>query len=146
MADIKLLCEIVLKDPTLQPVKGVTHCNQAVARVAAAMGCADLNGLMADEQYQVMARNSNGNWKKVSGSDAAIHALGNGLAVAGLPSQTLDEAHGHVAVLYPIGMQLSASLGHDVPMVANIGKTVGVMRSSQAFPVDKGEAEYFIWG
>lgn len=144
-AMLKSACDAALANKKFQPSAGVTHCNQAVMAISSAMGCKDLNNLMADEQYQVMATNASGRWSKVSGADATIHALGGGLAIAGLPSQYLGEAHGHVAVIYPIGMQMSGSLGHDVPMVANVGKTIGVMRSSAAFPVADGESEYFTW-
>ena len=142
---LKAAADAALADPDFQPGAGVTHCNQAVMSVAAQLGCEELAGICADEQYQVMSSNASGRWRKVLGSDASIHALGGGLAIAGLPSQRLGEAHGHVAICYPVGMQYSGSLGRDVPMLANVGRTVGVMKSSAAFPVADGEADYFIW-
>ncbi len=145
MSELKAACDLALKDPDFQPDKGVTHCNQAVMFVARNMGCYELNGYNADEQYQIMSTNASGHWQKVGGPDASIHALSDKLAIAALPSQALGETHGHVAACYPLGMQYSGSLKHDVPMVANVGKTVGVMKSSSAFPVADGEAEYFIY-
>ena len=145
MDDIKALCDAALSNPAFQPKNGVTHCNQAVNQVASAVGCLEFVGLMADEIYQTMVTNASGKWAKLGGSDATIWALSNGLAIAAMPSQRLGEAHGHVAVIYPQGMEGSASLGHDVPLVANVGKTVGVMKSSGAFPVAKGEADYFTY-
>src|SRR6185312_11935366 len=142
-AVLKAAADAALVNPKFQPGKGETHCNQAVQSIAEEMGCTELSYRMADEQYQVMAANASGRWKKVSGTDATLHALDGGLAIAALPSQRLGEAHGHVAAVYPIGMQWSGSLGHDVPMVANVGKRVGLMRSSEAFPVADGEADYF---
>ena len=50
-----------------------------------------------------------------------------------------------MAIVFPIGMQFSGSLKRDVPLLANIGKTVGVMKSSAAFPILDGEADYFTW-
>jgi len=50
-------------------------------------------------------------------------------------------AHGHVAVVYPAPVQRSGSWNKMVPMLANIGKTNGLMRTSQAFPV---EPDYFV--
>jgi hypothetical protein len=144
-AILKAACDAALANPAFQPKNGNTFCNFAVQSIANALGCHEFDGLMADEIYQTMAANASGRWTKVSGSDATIHALGGGLAVAGLPSQRLGEAHGHVAVLYPVGMQYSGSLKHDVPVVANVGKTVGAMRSSGAFPILDGEADYFTW-
>ena len=145
MDDIKELCDAALSNPSFQPKNGVTHCNQAVNQVASAVGCLEFVGLMADEIYQTMVTNASGKWAKLDGSDASIWALSNGLAIAAMSSAQLGEAHGHVAILYPLGMQESGSLGHDVPMLANVGKTVGVMKSSEAFPVTKGEAAYFTY-
>lgn len=144
---LKDACDSTLADPELAPrnVDGglVTFCNKGAERIAEAMGCTDLCAMMADEQYEVLA--AGGRWTKVSGSEATIHALGGGLAFAAMSSARLGEAHGHIAAVYPIGMQASGSLGHDVPMLANVGKNVGVMKSSAAFPVAAGEADYFIW-
>lgn len=145
MTDIKVLCDDALSNPSFQPKKGTTYCNLAVNSIAKGAGCNEFDGLMADEIYQTMKTNASGKWQKLDGSDVTIWALSNGLAIAALPSQVLGEDHGHVAVIYPLGMQASASLGRDVPMVANIGKSVGVMRSTQAFPVSKGEAEYYTY-
>ena len=143
--DIKALCDAALSNPAFKPNNGVTHCNEAVNQVAVAVGCSEFVGLMADEIYQTILTNASGKWAKVDGSDAAIWSLSNGLAIAGLPSQRLGEAHGHVAVVAPFGMLGSESLGLDVPVVCNVGKTVGYMKSSQAFPVSCGEADYFTY-
>ena len=142
---LKAACDAALADPDFQPAGGVTHCNQALNYIALAMDCDELAGICADAQYKVMDENASGRWTKVVGAIAAIHALGGGLAVAALPGARLGEAHGHVAAVYPLGMQASRSLGHDVPLLANVGKTVGVMKSSAAFPVASGEADYFAW-
>lgn len=145
MTDMKALCDAALANPVFHPKNGTTYCNLALNSIAKGAGCDEFDGLMADEIYQLMVTNASGKWARVDGSDVSIWALSNGLAVAALPSHRLGEAHGHVCAVYPLGMQASGSLGHDVPMVANIGKTVGVMRSSQAFPPAKGEAEYFTY-
>ena len=148
---LKAACDEVIADESLQPVKDAagkiieTHCNFGAARVAEAMGCGELSGHNADEQYQIMSSNASGRWKKVSGSEATIHALDGGLAFAALPSHRLEEAHGHIAAIYPAGMQWSGSLGQDVPMVANVGKLDAEERASQAFPVAEGEPDYFVW-
>jgi len=55
--------------------------------------------------------------------------------------QMVKLAHGHVSVVYPAPMQRSGSWNKMVPMLANIGKTNGLMRTSQAFPV---EPDYFV--
>lgn len=144
-AILQQACDAALVDPDFRPGRGETHCNQAAACIARELGCDELTGYLADEQYQIMSSNASGRWRRVTGSDASIHALGGGLAIAALPSERLGEQHGHVAVCYPVGMQYSGSLGHDVPMVCNIGKSIGIMKSSEAFPVADGEADYFVW-
>ena len=149
-AVLKAACDAVIADPDLAPkrVKGilVTHCNEGAEKVAEAMGCTELSGYMADEQYQIMSGNESGKWKKVSGSEATIYALGGVLVFAALPSQRLGEAHGHIAAVYPVGMQWSGSLGRDVPVVANVGVNDVAEKDSLAFPPADGEADYFKWG
>lgn len=150
-AQLKAACDEVIADESLQPVKDAagkiieTHCNEGAEKVAEAMGCEELSGFLADEQYQIMATNASGRWTKVDGIAATIHALGGGLGFAALPSHRLNEAHGHIATVYPAGMQYSGSLGHDVPMVANVGVLDSEERASQAFPVSVGDPDYFIW-
>lgn len=139
---LKKACDAVLSDPSLRPSSGVTHCNQALARIASACGYTAFAGLMADQIVALVAASPS--WAEATGSEAAIHALSGGLAIAGMSSQRLGEAHGHVTVVYPLGMGRSGSLGHDVPMVANVGKFVGICLSSEAYPVAVGEADYYI--
>ena len=138
-------CDDVISDPSLAPAGGVTHCNEGAARVAEAMGCTELSGYMADEQYQIMDSNLSGCWAKVDGRTATLHALDGGLAFAAMPSHRLKEAHGHIAAIYPAAMELSGSLGVDVPMVANVGKQDREEKASAAFPVADGEPDYFTW-
>lgn len=142
-AVLKAICDEVLAEPSFKPTPGVTHCNQAARKVASAMGCTDFDdlNLMADDMYIIMA--SGGKWSKVNGSDATIHALGGGLAFAALSGRDLKEVHGHLAAIYPLGMQCSVSLKKDVPMIANVGRTVGLIKVSGAFPVSLGEPEYY---
>jgi hypothetical protein len=142
-AELKDICDQTLALKSLQPKNGVTYCNIAVQTIAAQMGCDEFSGLMADEIYQVMATNVSGKWKGVDASDAAIWALSNGLSIASLPSQRLGESHGHVAVVYPVGQQYSPSFDADVPMLANVGKSVGILKSSEVFPVSKGMPDFF---
>jgi hypothetical protein len=145
LIDLKAVCDAALSNPLYHPANGITYCNWAVDSIAQQFCCHEFDGLDADEIYQVMASNASGKWTKSDGSDAAIWALSNGLAIAGMPSQRMGQDHGHVAVLYPLGMQYSPSLNRDVPMLCNIGKSVGIMKSSEAFPIADGEAEYFMF-
>lgn len=143
-AALKAACDDVLADPDFAPGNGVTHCNQALAAVGAALGCRTLFGLLADEIYARMSGGLDG-WHACDGVAAAAYAAAGGLAVAALPSTRLQEAHGHVAAIYPVEPEYSPSLKKDVPVVANVGRTVGVMKASEAFPVAAGEPDYFYW-
>ncbi len=57
------------------------------------------------------------------------------------PVQMRRLSHGHVASVHPAPIQYSASWDKKVPMVANVGAKNGLMRASQAFPV---EPDYFL--
>ena len=145
-ADIlKAACDAARINPKFQPQDGTTFCNLNTDAVASALGVVELHGLMADEIYAKMAANVTGHWAKVLGSIAAQHAQAGGLAIAAMSSGMLGESHGHVAPLYPEQMEFSGSLNRYVPMVSNVGATVGVMKSSQAFPVSVGESDYFVY-
>ena len=151
-------CKRVVSDPKLAPQYDkktgkltATHCNRAALLVAQAMGCAEFDRpagsdpLLADKMIALMASNSSGRWRKVSGADATIHALGGGLAFAAKTSAELGAAHGHIAAVWPVGRQRSDSWRTDVPVLANVGKDNGMMRASKAFPVARGEPPYFAW-
>lgn len=154
---LKDACDQVIHDSDLAPKRDKsgaiveTHCNEGALLVARAMGCHEFDTpvgddpLMADAMCQLMSDNVSGNWDKVDGSAATLHALSGGLGFAAMSSYELGEAHGHICAIYPVGMQESGSLGHDVPMVANVGVCLAEEKSSQAFPVSKGEASYYIW-
>lgn len=146
---LKTACDAILIDHDLEPetVNGVlvTHCNQGAIKVANALGCYELDGLMADDQYKVMDANASGLWLKCIGQTAALHAQMGGLAFAAMTSAQLKETHGHIAAIYPAPMQMSPSLGKEVPIVANVGKTNAEEKESGAFPVADGEPDYFCW-
>jgi hypothetical protein len=147
---LKDACDNVINDNSLAPViqggKIVeTHCNEGAQRIANALGCHELDDMMADDQHRVMSDNASGLWEKVDGQDAALWALDGKLAFAAMSSTALGEAHGHIAAIYPAARQFSGSLDMDVPMVANIGKSDCEERVSQAFPPSKGEPDYFVW-
>lgn len=145
MTELKLICDSALSNPDFKPKSVTTHCNEAVNQISKAVGCNEFEGLMADGICQNMASNVSGKWARVDPSDATIWALSNGLAIAAMSSVRLGESHGHVAVVYPMGMQNSPSFGRDVPVLANVGKKVGVMKSSEAFPIAKGEPDYYTY-
>lgn len=146
MEVLKDACDAARANPSFQPHDGKTFCNLGAMFVAAAFGCVELQGLTADEMYDKMFANVTGKWTRIIGTSAAQNALSGRLVFAAASSGMLGEDHGHIAPCYPEAMEFSGSLNRFVPMLSNIGKTVGVMKSSQAFPVDKGEANYFLYG
>lgn len=151
LTTLKTAQAAILADKSLQPVKDTagkiteTHCNIGAERVANAMGCRELDGLMADGQYAVMYRNASKRWAKVDGAAAVAHAMAGGLAFAAMTGAMLREEHGHIASISPEPMQFSGSLHKNVPLVTNIGKTDADERESMAFPVAFGEPSYFSW-
>lgn len=143
---LREICDDVIADRSLEPRNGQTFCNEGARRVAQAMDCHDFDdeSLLADDMIAIM--NSGGAWQLVEGQDAADHAQLGGLAFACLSSHQLGEAHGHIAALYPADMEYSGSLARMVPMVANVGKQDREEKVSAAFPVSKGEPQYYVWG
>lgn len=142
---LKAACDTAIKNPAFAPANGVTHCNEGAIFIANALGCHELDNLMADQQYKVMVVNKSGLWVKADGTAATVWALSGGLAFAIMSSEQLEETHGHIATIYPAPMQFSGSLNKNVPVVANIGTNEAEEKDSMAFPVTKGEANYFIW-
>lgn len=143
-AQLRLEIEASLKFPGHQPKDGKTYCNFHTRRVAAKMG-ANLPQMMANDLHDYLEKN----WRKDTGARAQAHAEKGGLAVA----SKKYPVHGHLAPIFPTGsMAFSGSWGKLVPYVGNVGKTVGVMSTSHAFPVKDSsgnplpEPEYFLWG
>lgn len=152
LAVLKGACDAVIVDPRLQPIidPGThkvleTFCNCGAMRVAHLMGCDELKGLNAEQQYAVMSENKSGLWKKSNDSDAVNWALSGGLAFGAMTAEMLGETHAHIAAVYPSPMQFSGSLNKNVPCVANVGQKNAEEKESLAFPVSKGEPDWFIW-
>lgn len=139
---LRRICESVVKDPHLLGVGSITHCNEAVYRI-----CRQFSGyegfydkkrqdiITANEMCDLMS--AGGEWSKCDGKWANEYAMSGGLAVAAQKA----EGHGHVAVVFPSSMMKSGSWGKDVPMLANVGKTNGVMPASKCFT---SEPSYFV--
>ena len=143
---LKEIMDTVRQQSDLKPVVDAqgrvltTFCNIGLDRVLGLCGIprmVDAVGqpLMANAMIDSMRANSD-RWTPVSG-DVACARASQGLLVVACQQEA---GHGHVCPVYPAAMQMSGSYGKDVPMVSNIGRTVGVMRVSQAF---KTEPEYY---
>lgn len=143
--EIKDVLDQALANPDFKPYQGVTHCNEAIQFIAKEFGCDEFTGMLADDIYETIVTNKSKKWDKVDSADASIWALSNGLAVAALPSYRLGEAHGHIVAVAPLPQEYSNTFRTEVPMVANLGKSVGYMRTSEAFPVYKGMPDFFTY-
>ena len=136
----------LVKAPELQPQDGKTFCNIGAKRVADLFGCTDFDNpdWLADEMIRLISWSPS--WTKTSfGEIAAAFSQLGGLAFAAMDSQTLDEEHGHIATIFPADCELSPSLNCLVPLVANVGAKNGILKVSEAFPVAKGQPDYYLW-
>ncbi len=161
MDALQIACDAALANKDFRPnyTKDgklvATHCNQAARAIAQALGCAELDDskMTADLMIAHMEANVSKKWTKVDVSTAAIRALDGKLVFAGMTGAGLGEAHGHIAAVYPLARQPSASAGMDVPMLANIGsqnwkdgKPNPPIRTSEAFPVKRcGMPTFYAW-
>ncbi len=137
---LKTILDTVRAQPDLTPHDGITFCNIGLDRVLDLCGIprmVDAAGqpLMANAMIDAMRANSD-RWTLVSG-DVACARASHGLLVVACQQEA---GHGHVCPIYPLPMQFSGTFAKEVPMCSNVGKTVGIMRISQAF---KTEPEYY---
>jgi hypothetical protein len=140
VAELQAVCLATVEDPALA-AGDVTHCNEAAARIAQAMGCGALFGLMANEQLHRLATLPD--CREDSIERAHAHALRGGLAFACLE----EYPHGHIATFYPGPLEYSTSWGCLVPPVANVGRQNGIMRISGAFTAaDRPRVRCFLVG
>lgn len=139
MKDLKTICDLTVRDPKYAPERTgdtviTTYCNLAVRHIAEEMGVHLFpSGMLASQMYQLLKTKA----EKLSGTMAAEAALAGRLVIAAQDGKP----HGHVAVIYPAPLEYSPSWNKYIPMVANVGKTNGIMRTSQAFKI---EPEYYV--
>ena len=69
------------------------------------------------------------------------HAANGGFAFAG----KRGEKHGHVAAVFPGPLVYSGSWKRSVPMLANVGKSNGIMPCSMAFSVKDSPPDYYLY-
>ena len=168
--DLKIFQEELLLDYKLWPIyskDGVlqkTFCNLGARQVAQFLGCKEFDdmNLTADLMFDVMTKNVSKKWAPSTGANAQNYAYKGGLAFAAMTSYRMKEVHGHIASVTQDPLEGSGSLGHAVPFVCNIARGDPtedlqprndgtatrpnyICKSSQAFPVAFGEANYFIW-
>lgn len=140
---LKNVCNAVVTDKKFEAKNGETYCNFAFWEVAAEMGYEEFRAKkMTANQIIRHIEESNG-WRKTEPEVAHAFARNGGLAVAGKKYPK----HGHIAAVFPTSAMLfSGSLNKYVPVLANVGRTNGIMKASECFPVSEGEPDYWCWG
>lgn len=149
---LKDFLDALVKDKSLkQLADGTTFCNVGVHRACGLFEYGGMSLLIKGKSQPMTARQmiaaiteKGSGWLRCEGKQAADFAMRGGFALSFM--SMAPEVHDHVAVVYPAAMQASGSLGKFVPIVANVGtaKTHGIVKSSGAYPVAKGEASYAI--
>ncbi len=123
------------------PVGEMTFCNEGLQHVARAVGCEDLNGLMADQELVRVSLLPD--WREDTWARAVAHAQAGGLAFIGWNN---PNGHGHVASVAPRPMQVSPSWGVPVPVLANVGEKNGYLLLSACFrEALEHELRCFLW-
>ncbi len=135
---LKSLLEMILTDNSLKPEGDVTHCNQAVISVMNAYNYYAFDGMMANQicNYLVNAND----WVSMDGTQAQKAANLGQVLIAAHPYLE----HGHVAMIAPGQCALSGKWMVSVPIVANVGKDVGMMAANMAFPVSDTPPTYYL--
>ena len=145
---LKTILDSVRAQEDLQPAYNlageviVTYCNIGIDRILGLYGALRMTNRLSGQPHLAndmidCMENNPALYLKVSGEEAAAMAIIGGLIIAG---QKDDSGHGHVAAVYPGPTDYSGSWAKDVPVLNNIGKTVGVLRASQCF---KTEPTYY---
>lgn len=152
---LKDFCDEAIKKypPKINPKTGeveATYCNFAADFIARRLGYTGFgyNGApyMADRICSVLLSD----WLAVDGEQAHRLASAGVLCIAAMSSAEIravasrlnkpalaNASHGHIAVVYPAPrMVQSASWRKDVPLLANVGRTNGVLGASQCFPAE----------
>jgi len=129
---LKYLCkDLITKEnwyPKIRFKSWVTYCNFAVNFIMENFSYFEFNNKFANDIVDIMTESPV--WKPVSFVDGFISARSGKIVIASQKGLK----HGHVAVLYPADfMQVSGSFGGEVPMVLNMGMTVGIVHLGFAF-------------
>ena len=132
---IQAACDNALSNSKFQPDGFTTHCNEAVFSIFKQL---DFDIFWNMEAKRIMMANEMVTWMKVCPLfklvtiDEAIKASVDGVSLCVAGQQ--EAIHGHVCVLYPTDKTtFSGHWQQSVPMIANIGKTNGIMGLNYAF-------------
>jgi len=138
----------VLSNPTVQPnySGSPTWCNRGVGLIEAAGGNADSYGNGQPGQYlkanAMIEKLQDTNFAKSISAKEAVRLAKQGVTVIAGASAA---GHGHVAIVAPVDMESSGSLGTDVPKVFNVGSEsgMGIKKVSGAFSLTN-QPKYYV--
>lgn len=128
IARLRQLCDEAVINPAFSPRDGRTFCNFSSRFIAEGMGFFGFpyNTLVND---MVNILQIAPEWREDIIARAHGHAMKGGLAFLALT----DEPHGHMVAIYPAAMEPSGTWGMDVPLLANVGASNGIMKTSAVF-------------
>ena len=130
------IAKAVVSNPAFAAQGQVTFCNFAAQLITnAVFGYSGFDGLNANQIYNLVS--GSGNWLKVDGSTAQLHANGGHLAIC----SQVGQPHGHVSVIVPGNMVPSEHFGHAAPLTANVGELNAIVGANWGFSVEPG---YFV--
>lgn len=124
---IDTICEAYDR-PDFLPANGITHCNEAVAMVADAMGCKTLSYKTADEIVAYVSTNPD--WQETQIDKVQDMANQGSFCIAGLDSKALNSQHGHVVVIRPGKLVFSGKWG-PTPRCLNVGAEMFLARAKK---------------
>ena len=131
----------LVADEKYQPEPGGrTFCNIALQAYAHTFGIKCFDDKLANDICTTAADHPDFTIEK-DPERVMRHASRGGFAFAGKKG----EKHGHVAAVFPAPLVYSGSWKRSVCLVANIGKSNGIMPLSMAFPVKDSPPEYYVY-
>jgi hypothetical protein len=104
--------------------------------VASQLGYTGFRGMVANDMVALMSKSPD--FARVAPASAQNLANDGRLVIAGIKG----DDHGHVAVCHPGELFYSRKWRQDCPIVANVGRTNGIMSASWAFSDEPG---YYAW-
>jgi hypothetical protein len=122
-----------------EPKNNMTFCNEAVSFVCDRMGYRKLEGLVANDIFDVLQ--TNGDWQDVTAEAASFHSNHGALVLAAWKNPD-ENLHGHVCVVRPGVAERSDSWGDMAPKVINIGEQNFIDKKA-SFAFSKGKKPQF---
>jgi len=111
--------------------KWITYCNKSVRFICQQLGIElPPTYALANDICDYLDGPYSSDWEEISYEDGFAEAKKGNIVIAGQKGSP----NGHVAILYPADdMQYSGTFGGLVPIVFNMGLTVGIVKLSFAF-------------